>query len=257
MLNKLFIFKGEWKMFGALEIKDESEVENPTEFKNEISDDAIYEFEKLAKSLGFTGLSYGRIHFKDKDKFSQNSNSIILLRCDMNPSLLRLKSEYYKKEGLDKKFKIIVTNVFKLSDFLRSKGFNSEVIDSIELEEEIKKSAENSKCGKIGRNKAVIFKEGPASKIFAITTSINNFKEEKIDEYKWIFEYCLSCGKCNMHCPEKAFDFKGNLIEDKCIGLEEGCRICIEKCPFYQKDYDTIKSKYDLKIEKTSRKSIF
>lgn len=244
-------------MFGALEIKDESEVDNPTEFKNEISDDAIYEFEKLAKSLGFTGISYGRIHFKDKDKFSQNSNSIILLRCDMNPSLLRLKSEYYKKEGLDKKFKIIVTNVFKLSDFLRSKGFNSEVIDSIELEEEIKKSAENSKCGKLGRNKAVIFKEGPASKIFAITTSINNFKEEKIDEYKWIFEYCLSCGKCNMHCPEKAFDFKGNLIENKCIGLEEACRICIEKCPFYQKDYDTIKSKYELKIEKTSRRSIF
>ena len=37
-------------MFGALEIKDESEVDNPTEFKNEISDDAIYEFEKLAKA---------------------------------------------------------------------------------------------------------------------------------------------------------------------------------------------------------------
>ena len=66
-------------MFGALEIEDESEVENPTEFKNEISDDVIYEFEKLAKSLGFTGISYGRIHFKDKDKFPQNSNSIILL----------------------------------------------------------------------------------------------------------------------------------------------------------------------------------
>ncbi len=188
---------------------------------------------------------------------STKSNSQILLIFEIDPSLLRLKSENYKKEGLDKKFKIIVTNVFKLSDFLRSKGFNSEVIDSIELEEEIKKSAENSKCGKLGRNKAVIFKEGPASKIFAITTSINNFKEEKIDEYKWIFEYCLSCGKCNMHCPEKAFDFKGNLIENKCIGLEEACRICIEKCPFYQKDYDTIKSKYELKIEKTSRRSIF
>ena len=94
-------------MFGALEIKDESEVDNPTEFKNEISDDAIYEFEKLAKSLGFTGLSYGRIHFKDKDKFSQNSNSIILLRCDMNPSLLRLKSEYYKKEGIEVSYIVI------------------------------------------------------------------------------------------------------------------------------------------------------
>ncbi len=41
------------------------------------NNDIIYEFEKYAKSLGFTGLSYSRIHFKDKDKFPQNSNSIL------------------------------------------------------------------------------------------------------------------------------------------------------------------------------------
>lgn len=244
-------------MFGALKIEDESKVENPTDFKNEISDDKINEFEKLAQQIGFTGISYGNIHFKVKDKFPQNTNTIILLRCNLGAEFLRLKSKYYKEEGLDEKFKTIVSNVFKLSDFLRKNGFKSEVIDSLELEEEIKKSAENSKCGKIGRNKAVIFKDGPAPKIFAITTSINNFKKERIDEYKWIVEYCLSCGKCNMHCPEKAFDIKGNLIEEKCIGLEKSCRICIEKCPFYQKDYETIKSKYDLKIEKITRKSIF
>ena len=244
-------------MFGRLEIEDISKIENPNEFKNEISDETVFEFEKLAESLDFTGISYGSINFRDKDKFPQNTNSIIFLRCDLDPEFLRLKSEYYKKEELDEKFIEVVSNVFKLSDFLRESGFYSEVVDSIELEEEIKKSAEYSKCGKIGRNKAVIFKEGPSAKIFAISTSIDNFKKEKIDQFKWIFEYCLSCGKCNMHCPEKAFDFKGNLIEEKCTGLMEPCRICIEQCPFYSKDYETIKSKYDLKIEKITLRSIF
>lgn len=244
-------------MFGNLNIEDKSKVKNPKEFNSEISDELLEKFDKYRKELNFNGISYSLIHYRLKDKFPENSKNIILLRTPMDPEFLRLKPEYYESEGLLETFEEIITKVYKLSDFLRENGFFSEVVDPLELEEEIKKCAEDSKTGRIGRNKAVIFEEGPAPKIFAIATSITNFPKVRVDNFKWIVEYCLTCGKCNMHCPEKAFDHKGNLIEEKCTGYHEGCEICIDKCPFYSKDYETIKRKYDLKIDKMTRKSIF
>ncbi|MDD5960395.1 MAG: hypothetical protein PUC09_07085 [Methanobrevibacter wolinii] len=244
-------------MFGELNISDQSKVENPKDFDTEISEKLLEEFENYAKELGFNGISYSNINFRIKDKFPNESNNIILLRCKLDSSFLRLKTEFYEKEGLVDEFNEKILNVYKLSDFLRKNNFFAEVIDSIDLENEIKKCAEDSKTGIIGRSKAVIFKEGPAPKIFAIATSISNLPKVRGKGLNWIIEYCMTCGKCNRHCPENAFDHKGNLIEDKCIGFHEKCEICIERCPFFDKDYDSIKSKYDKKLKKMSHGSIF
>ncbi|OWT32457.1 hypothetical protein BGI41_07580 [Methanobrevibacter sp. 87.7] len=244
-------------MFGELDINDLSEIKNPKEFKSQIDTDLLQEFENYAKELGFTGISYSSINFRIKNKFPEEAKNIILLRTNLDPRFLRLKTEFYESEGLLNEFNEKIKEVYKLSDFLRKNGFFAEIVDPIELEDEIKRCAEDSKTGIIGRSKAVIFKEGPAPKIFAISTNISNLPKVRGKGLNWIIEYCMSCGKCNMHCPEKAFDHKGNLIEDKCIGFHEGCEICIEKCPFFDKDYDTIKSKYDKKMKKMSHGSIF
>ena len=60
--------------------------------------------------------------------------------------------------------------------------------------------------------------------------------------------------------PEDIQDFLEVTFEgksDQSFNKEYRQKVLFEKCPFYQKDYDTIKSKYELKIEKTSRRSIF
>ncbi|MGL6299100.1 MAG: 4Fe-4S binding protein, partial [Methanobacteriaceae archaeon] len=87
-------------------------------------------------------------------------------------------------------------------------------------------------------------------KLSAILTSFENhhIKYNK-EKYKWINSYCQECSECITHCEPQALIEEANstptkLIETKCTGSEEGCTYCIEKCPFNQKSYQTIKKEF-------------
>lgn len=161
------------------------------------------------------------------------------------PEALKLNNANYEKLG---------KLTYKLSDYLRENGFATEVAHPFGSLVNFSPLGQKANVGYIGKNGLLITPEsGPRQKISAIFVSIANLTVKDENEHSWIPEYCERCGKCIKACPEKALIEKetccgGNeveFIQDLCIGCSQGCTYCIEACPFDEKGYEHVKTKFD------------
>lgn len=234
---------------------DQSLIDNPSKPKVIASDDFIKEFEKYARSLGIKAIGYTQIthDLLIEDKFIQYPNTIVLtmemskklIETAPGPETLEMNNAAYEKLG---------NLTYKLSDFLRKKGYATQVAHPFGSLVNFTPLAQRAGIGYIGKNGLLITPEsGPGQKISSIFVSIANLPVKEENEHSWIPEYCEKCGKCIKACPEKALieketccggkeiGFKQNL----CIGCSQGCTYCIEKCPFEEKGYVHVKNKLD------------
>lgn len=143
---------------------------------------------------------------------------------------------------------------YKLSDYLRENGFATEVAHPFGSLVNFSALAQNAGLGWIGKSGLFISPElGPRQKISAIFVSIANLPVKGYNEYSWITDYCDKCGKCVKACPENALIQKETccggkeieFVQKLCIGCSQGCTYCIEDCPFDNKRYDHVKSRFD------------
>ena len=237
------------------EYSDESLIDNPNKPKFLADDDFIEQFENYAHSIGIKNVGYAQItpELLISDKFIQYPNAIVLtmemgkeiIEATPGPEAQKLNDSAYEKLG---------TMTYKLSDYLREKGYATEVAHPYGAVVKFSQLGQKAGLGWLGQSGLLITPElGPRQKISAIFVSIANLPIKDDNEHSWITDYCEKCGKCIKACPEKALIEKESccgpkeikFIQKLCIGCSEGCTYCIEECPFEQKEYTYIKDRFD------------
>ena len=237
------------------EYSDESLIDNPHKPKFLADDDFIEEFENYAHSIGIKNVGYAQItpELLINDKFIQYPNAIVLtmemgkeiIEATPGPEAQKLNDSAYEKLG---------NMTYKLSDYLREKGYATEVAHPYGAVVKFSQLGQKAGLGWMGQSGLLITPElGPRQKISAIFVSIANLPIKEDNEHSWITDYCEKCGKCIKACPEKALIEKESccgpkeikFIQKLCIGCSEGCTYCIEECPFEQKEYTYIKDRFD------------
>lgn len=237
------------------EYPDEFVKNNPDHPKTIADDEFIQKLEEYSHSIGIKSIGYTTV----SPELINTGNSImfpnaIVLTMEMDEELITtdpgaesqaLNDEHYEKLG---------NMTYQIAEYLRENGFAAEAAHPYGNVVKFTPLAQKAGIGWIGQSGLLITPaSGPRQKISAIFTSIENLPIKADNEHAWITEYCERCGKCIKTCPEKALIEKetccgGNeieFVEALCIGCSEGCTYCIEDCPFDQKEYTHIKTRFD------------
>lgn len=250
---------------GGTDYPDESHIKNPEEPKIIANVDFINDFEKYAHSIGIKDIGYAQItpDLLIRDKFIQYLNAIVLtmemdkeiIEATTGPEAQKLNDSAYKKLG---------DISYNLSDYLRKHDYATEVAHPYGGVVKFSKLGEKAGLGWIGQSGLLISPElGPRQKISAIFVSVANLPSNENNEHSWITDYCEICGKCIKACSEKALieietcgERETEFVKELCIGCNQGCTSCIEKCPFEQKGYTLIKNRFDKMNSKLGSKKI-
>lgn len=239
---------------GIAELPDLSRVENPADPKFVADEDFIKELEDYAHSLGMSSVGYTLLT-KDlmlKDKFVQYPFTIVFT-MEMDNEIIQTAPGADAKDLNDTAYVRASILTTKISDYLRREGYSTEIANPMGGTVNFSLLGQKAGLGCIGDSGLLITPElGPKLKVSAIFVSIANLPVKESDEHVWIPKYCEKCGKCVKACPEKALVEKDSccgseveIVQKKCIGCSQGCTYCIEACPFEEKGYKHIKTKFD------------
>jgi epoxyqueuosine reductase QueG len=253
---------------GSVDYPDQSTIDNPVKPKFIADEEFIIEFEDYAHSIGIKAIGYTQLtpELLIKDKFIQYPNAIVLT-MEMSKDLIGTTPSGETQELNDAHYAKLGKWTYELSDYLREKGYATEVADPYGGLVKFSQLGQKAGMGFIGQNGLLITPEcGPGQKISAIFVSIANLPVKDENEHAWIPEYCERCGKCIKACPEKALieeetccgGTETKFIQKLCIGCSQGCTYCIEACPFEEKGYEHVKNKFDklnAKLKEKQRKN--
>ncbi|WP_424356002.1 4Fe-4S binding protein [Methanobacterium sp. MBAC-LM] len=240
---------------GAIELPDLSREKNPDKPKFTADDDFIKKFEDYAYSLGIISVGYTQMtpDLMIKDKFIQYPFTIVLT-VEMGMDIIKTAPGTDAQDLNNTAYVKTAILTTKLSDYLRKKGYATEVAHPEGGIVNFSALGQKAGLGYTGKSGLLITPElGPRVKVSAIFVSIANLPEEEDNEHEWIPEYCDKCNKCVKACPYEALIEKETccggkeveLIKKNCIGCSQGCTYCIEGCPFYLKGYEHVKNKFD------------
>jgi arsenite methyltransferase len=244
------------------EFPDISLVENPENPENAANAEFFEDFKKFATSMGIVSIGYTQISTELINKEEPLSNAIVLT-FEMGKDIIKTPpgSEAHKLN--DATYAKLGNITYALSDFIRANGFATQVAHPYGNMVGFSQLGQEAGLGWIGQSGLLITPElGPRIKISAILTSIKNLPLKKTDDHSWIPEYCEKCGKCIKACPEKALieteaccgGKEIEFIQKRCIGCSQGCTYCIEDCPFDEKGYSHLKTKFDKMNAKLRKK---
>jgi arsenite methyltransferase len=233
---------------------DQSQVLNPDNPIFEADDDFFRDFEKLAKSKGIVSIGYtsvvDEVITTEKPLYSQ----AIVLTYEIGQDLIKAAPSEETQKLNELSYDKLAKITYQLSDFIREKGFTSQVAHPHGGIVDLTLLAQKAGLGYKARNSLLITPElGPRLKISAIFTSIENLPQIKHDDHSWIIDYCEKCGKCIRACPEKAM-IENKLSDGKketefrrelCTGCDQGCTYCIKECIFDLRSYTTVKNIFD------------
>ena len=240
---------------GSVEYPDQSTVNNPAKPQFIADDEFIKEFEDYAHSIGIKSIGYTQItpELLIKDKFIQYPNTMVLT-MEMSKELIETAPGDETQELNDAHYAKLGKLTYELSDYLREKGYATEVAHPYGGLVKFSALGQKAGLGFIGKSGLLITPEvGPRQKISAIFVSIANLPVKEDNEHTWIQEYCEKCSKCIKACPYEALIEKETccggketeFIQKLCIGCSQGCTYCINACPFYDKGYGHVKNKFD------------
>ena len=232
---------------GATDYPDQSNIKNPDKPKIIANTDFINDFENYAHSVGIKDIGYAQItpDLLVRDKFIQYPNAIVLT-MEMDKEIIEATTGPEAQKLNDSAYKKLADLSYKLSDYLRKHDYATEVAHPYGGVVKFSKLGEKAGLGWIGQSGLLISPElGPRQKISAIFVSAANLPASDGNEHSWITDYCEKCGKCIKACPEKALleketcngEMETEFVKELCIGCNQGCTSCIEKCPFEQKEY--------------------
>jgi len=240
---------------GGTDYPDESHIKNPEKPQSIVTETFINNFVKYAHSIGIKDIGYAQItpDLLIRDKYIQYFNAIVLT-MEMDEEIIIAKPGPEAQKLNESAYKKLADISYELSDYLRKYDYATEVAHPYGGIVKFSQLGEIAGLGCIGQSGLLISPElGPRQKISAIFVSIANLPVKDNNDYSWITDYCERCGKCIKACPEKAIIEKETccggketgFIQELCIGCNQGCTSCIEKCPFDQKGYTHIKNRFD------------
>ena len=220
-------------------------IENPQDYKSEISDELLAELNELAKKYDFTGISYSKLSDDFKKEFTIDFDNVLIFKFLMGDDLIEMDRSFEKCKMMDDEFQEYGIHIYEFADFLRKNGFRAELIHPLADDLSMRAIAMQSNDCVITRSNMCLFKDGITVSFIMIHTSIENlpFKEE--NDMLWVKEFCSTCGVCIDRCPEGAFDEDENFLRKLCTAHREGCNECFLKCPFYRRGYDKVKKRYE------------
>jgi epoxyqueuosine reductase QueG len=235
------------------EFPDESLIDNPDNPEFIAEANFFEEFEKFAHAMGIIKIGYTQVVPELVIEEPPKYPNAIVITLEMGEDIIKTPPGPEAQELNDATYAKLGHISYALSDYLRAKGFATEVAHPYGSQVNFSPLGQKAGLGLIGQSGLLIIPElGSRLKISAILTSIENLPIKKTEDYSWINEYCEKCGKCIKACQEKALIEKdgccGKEIEFKselCIGCSQGCTYCIEQCPFVQKGYEHVKNKHD------------
>ena len=225
-------------------------IENPKDYKSEISDELLVELNELAKKYDFTGLSYSKLSEDFKNEFNIDFDNVIIFRFLMGDDLIEMKPSDEKCRLMDDEFQEYGIHVYEFADFLRKNGFRADLIHPLADDLSMRAIAMQSNDCVITRSNMCLFKEGITAGFFMIHTSIENLPFKSENDMLWVSDFCSTCGVCIERCPEGAFDENERFIRKLCIAHREGCNDCLLRCPFYKRGYDKVKKRYERMVKR-------
>ena len=225
-------------------------IENPQDYKSEISDDLLAELNELAKKYDFTGISYSKLSDEFKKEFSIDFDNVIIFKFLMGDDLIEMGRSVEKCRMMDDEFQDYGMHVYEFADFLRKNGFKADLIHPLADDLIMRAIAMQSNDCVITRSNMCLFKDGISVGFFMVHTSIENLPFKSKNEMLWVEDFCSTCGVCIDRCPEDAFDEDGKFLRKLCTAHREGCNDCLLRCPFYKRGYDKVKKRYDRMVKK-------
>ena len=225
-------------------------IENPQDYKSEISDDLLAELNELAKKYDFTGISYSKLSDEFKKEFSIDFDNVIIFKFLMGDDLIEMGRSVEKCRMMDDEFQDYGIHVYEFADFLRKNGFKADLIHPLADDLSMRAIAMQSNDCVITRSNMCLFRDGISVGFFMIHTSIENLPFKSENEMLWVEDFCSTCGVCIDRCPEDAFDEDGKFLRKLCTAHREGCNDCLLRCPFYKRGYDKVKKRYDRMVKK-------
>jgi len=220
------------------------------EIGNQVDDKFFKAFEDKAKDLGIFKVGYTRIEYKNSNPEIIHE-SVIILAIEMDENIIKT-TPGERAKNLNKifydKFRKITGD---LSEYIKNTGFKTQIAYPNEKLLDLPFLAQKAGLGYVGKSGLLITPEfGSKIKLSGILTSLNNpIFDKNVNNHKWIKEQCKDCIECIECCESEALvetveDDIAELFQSKCIGSEEGCTYCIEKCPFNEKGYLLVKKEF-------------
>lgn len=246
------------------EYPDISLVKNPDKPENIAAADFFEDFEKFAHSMGVVSIGYAQVSPELINTEELLYSNAIVLTLEMGKDIIEAPPGPEAQQLNDATYAKLGYITYALSDFIRANGFATQVAHPYGSMVGFSLLGQKAGLGWIGQSGLLITPElGPRIKISAIFTNIENLPFKKPDNHSWIIDYCEKCGKCIKACPEKALietetccgGKEIGFIQKRCIGCSQGCTYCIEDCPFDQKGYEHVKTKFDKMNAKLAEKN--
>ncbi len=245
------------------EFPDESLVINPDKPKLNVESGFFDEFESLAHSVGIVEIGYTKMDSELVGNKGILYPNAIVLTFKMDKELIKTAPGEKAQQLNDELYAKLGKITYQLSDFIRSKGYSTQVAHPYGNLIGFSQLGQQAGLGWIGKSGLLITPElGPQLKISAIFTSIENLPEKSMEDHSWVGDYCERCSKCTIACPENAMV---NVIHptgnkdtafhpELCVGCSKGCTSCIEECVFYKRGYVEIKRISDKLKERLLKK---
>lgn len=199
------------------------------------------EFEKYANDLGVEKIAYTKMDAEyTTDEMYEN---VIVGIMPMDDELLGVTPDRSLKEKYKQLYVTITDVMEKLCVYIETLGYNTYMIDQLDMSMNFSIIAQKAILGHIGNNKLLITSGiGPGHKIILITTDMPIEDKMLPDIEKKVITTCSKCYQCIRSCPENALYVSGGEIyfdKKKCIGYTHGCTYCITVCPF-QKEKEKV-----------------
>lgn len=231
-----------------------SQIKNPSNIKSEISEEDLEEFENYCKTIGINKIGYANLTPETiigpiPEEYTKGIIAMIAIN-PKNDDTGTDKTPEELEEKTKSLFEGILQKTYQISDFLRKKGYQTYSLRPTNVEVHFKKLAQHANLGYIAKNDLIITPEYLSEiRMAGILTNINNLPIKTENQYKWIREYCDTCEKCIEKCPEDALTIdpvtkNTRMIRELCPAHSDGCRECMDICPFYIKGYENIKKEY-------------
>ena len=225
-------------------------IENPQDYKSEISDELLAELNELAKKYNFTGISYSKLSDDFKNEFNIDFDNVIIFKFLMGEDLIEMKPSAEKCRMMDDEFQEYGIHVYEFTDLLRKNGFKADLIHPLADDLSMRAIAMQSNDCVITRSNMCLFRDGISVGFFMVHTSIENLPFKSENEMLWVEDFCSTCGVCIERCPEDAFDEDGKFLRKLCTAHREGCNDCLLRCPFYKRGYYKVKKRYDRMVKR-------
>ena len=220
-------------------------IENPKNPETIISEDLLLDLKELALKNGFAGLSYSKLSDEFQKEFNIDFDNVIIFKFRMGDDLIKMEPSKEKCKLMDEEFQDFGAHAYEFADFLRKNGFQADLIHPLADDLSMRAIAMQSNDCVITRSNMCLFKEGISTSFFMIYTSIENLPFKRENDMLWVPDFCSTCGVCIERCPENAFDEDGKFLRKQCTAHREGCNDCLLRCPFYKRDYNKVKQRYE------------